>query len=281
MLNLGLRAEWLFLKNSKDENHDIRKTQSDWKFWRMILRRKSKLGSCSVKENMQLAFELKCINKLLPVLKNLQIRYPETYSSSTCRVCKEEEETTEHIVCCRKVTEVMRGIETKSLRKAIETVDKENARNITFNTIASSILDPSETIMKRRRELWIRGILMQDLLEKLQEELDSASRARALFTIFWKEWMRGVFENIWKMRCVLMQDWEKRIGIGRQDKLGKRVATENRIKTRRKQKKKDREKEIEEKRGKKSDIWSEMINIIRIEYDKWITTGCCSEWWIN
>ena len=70
-----------------------------------------KVQNYTTEKNTLQLFELKCINNLLPVLVVLNKRKPDVYYSTTCIVCKEKNETVEHLVSCKVSINLLRDLE--------------------------------------------------------------------------------------------------------------------------------------------------------------------------
>src|SRR5207253_2091501 len=72
-----------------------------------------------------------------------------------------------------------------------------------------------------KRKLHIRGLTSTSLITEMKEILGSGTKASKAVCWFTKLFWSNFYERLWKFRCEVMIDWEKRNGINLQVKKKK------------------------------------------------------------
>ncbi|CAG8525881.1 34139_t:CDS:2 [Gigaspora margarita] len=203
LLTTATRAEWAFNQGLYDEIHQKRVSQKNWKPFFALMKRHSKLQSMSRKENSAWSFRIKCINKLLPILRKRQIHNPELYQDVLCRKCKKERESFKHLSICPYDKEVWIKKEEEILKSIKEELRQK---------------DKIALGLDKLREVFIpRDIKEGFLADKIGSSLEriniSKNKARDIAVAFLDEWLTFFQREIWKECCLIVNEWKKNIGI--------------------------------------------------------------------
>jgi hypothetical protein len=227
---------WADLSNIKpvlnQRASDKSSEQINWKNTWAVLKKLQGKRCTSMIRSKTLIFRIKCLNKLLPTKDICFQRDPALYQSKTCIACFASEETLEHLAECQiyqriwKNTEsiIMGELEIKLLEKWKLDIPSQKLEEIFLGLNLEDKL--------RRRKLHIRGLTSKNLMTKAKEVLGSGSKASKAICWFIEIFWSNFFERLWKFRCEVMVEWEKRNKIGLKEKRKKITKKNAKLKNR-------------------------------------------------
>jgi hypothetical protein len=183
----------------------------------------------------------------LPTLEELNRRKPEIYISSNCQVCQTgEKETQAHLASC---------IEQKCLWKRIQKVATATAWNglketektrIPPQVLYEAIFGKTEAEEIINRRALIKGLITNKVEKRISQMLDKQATQRCIGIITRTVW-NTFYDQVWRVRCGKVQEWEKKMNITSKMKKGARIRkkSEKRIKKDEWTKEEEKEKKIE------------------------------------
>jgi ribonuclease HI len=202
-------------------SEDITNDQLNWENTWSALKSLQGKKCTSFKKSNALMFRIKCINKLLPTKDICYQRSPAIYKSKTCIACIASEESLEHLADCQiyqKIWEKIEEIVMETLEAKL--YDKWKVNNINQELRRSFLGTNIEAKLSKRR-LHIRGLTSISLLMEIKEILGSGAKAKKTVCWFTELFWSNFFERLWKFRCEVMAEWEKRNGIDLKAKKAK------------------------------------------------------------
>ena len=140
-------------------------------------------------------------------------RKPEVYVDDTCVSCKCAKEDSDHLVKCTGYTNYWGIVEEVACLLAWKKLDRAHKRTISverFGLLIGGVI--AEKRFKRRRD-YIRGLIPDDVVaELLNLELPKkiVNRALGSYTALVES---SFLDEIWRIRCNAVAEWEKEIGI--------------------------------------------------------------------
>lgn len=215
VLSAQVEARWAFPSNKNSIAQMEKSRDRDWKVFWELLKTHQKPEIYTTRTDQAWMFRIKCINRLLPTLERKKLYTKTGYSKISCRKCEKEAESMEHLTECTQDQGKWRDIE----REVIEKVFKEMKENVK-EKICSSLLNRTlgweeESTLQSisRRKNLARGIIPNETRENLQAEGLHRKEAIKLTVQLWNKWIEAFYEEIWKPRCQVTAEWEKKEGI--------------------------------------------------------------------
>jgi ribonuclease HI/exonuclease III len=273
--NTIYKAEWTFLRGSKDSEHRAHLETKDWRVFRLLLLKLKKLQSKSLKEDQRRSFALRCFSRSLPTLERRKLQRPDLYTSALCIKCLEEVESFEHLTSCSQDISLWEKKEESLIKEVwnnLSTEVKGKLSEVAFE----EALKPETHQSSAWRSKLARGFIERQYRENLQELGLSKKKASEVMSIFLEKWLLFFQEIIWKKRCITVIEWEKSLNIKLQDKRKKKA----RKKTPRKGKNFTK-RTIETRRGSiniQETEWQQTLRITFKEIKSWIEGGAFSSW---
>lgn len=172
----------------------------------------------SMKDSKALIFRVKCLNKILPTRDICYQRSPDLYQGRTCIACCVTEENFSHLAICvvyqriwlRLEKTVIEKIALKTHQKWDIAVEKANLELVLLGTEMYE--------RQKRRQLHLRGITKKKQYRELAKLVGSNSKARRILYWFIDLFWHNFYEGLWKFRCEVMAEWEKKKGISLREK---------------------------------------------------------------
>ncbi len=167
----------------------------------------------SIKKSKALMFRIKCLNKLLPTKDICYQRNPTLYQTKTCVACIAKVESLEHLADCQIYQKIWEKVERMIIEELEYKLSSKWEVRISMQSLYNVFLGPSKETQLQRRKLHIRGLTNTSLVSETKDLLGSASKANKAICWFTEIFWSNFFEKIWKFRCEVMTDWEKRNNI--------------------------------------------------------------------
>src|SRR5437868_3652449 len=136
VLSAQVEAKWAFPSNRNSIAWIEKSRDRDWKVFWELLKTYQKPEIYTTRTDQAWMFRVKCINRLLPTLERKKLYEKTRYPKTSCRKCKEELETIEHLTECIQDQKKWRDIE----GEVIEKVFRETKEDIK-EKICSSLLN--------------------------------------------------------------------------------------------------------------------------------------------
>lgn len=200
-----------------------------------------KVYTTSYKQLKERSFRINLMHNELPTLQIMATRRPDLYTDHTeCPTCKKEPETLLHLLSCKERKENWEEIWEKSTAKPLEHIMKEvqNTKKL------SKMIKKTDTTKTR--------IILQEILQDLKEEIVESPESKRNFAIgltkrdTWKKFQplikdgvvtrstiqrnineisrrftKQIRKLIWKPRCTLLIQSDKKRGITQKRKFHK------------------------------------------------------------
>ena len=148
------KAEWTFTHAKNNVTHQEHTKLQHWPTFYKITESSTRAQNYTTEENTLQLFELKCINNLLPVLVTLNKRNPDVYHSTTCIVCKEKNETVEHLVSCKVSINLLRDLEECAVKSSLWKSENTEEMERKIEEVLVSLGKDSTEDELRRKEHW-------------------------------------------------------------------------------------------------------------------------------
>ena len=212
LMNFKTGAEWRNSNAIRSYESEVDSNRS----WKALWRQNKKATGIRCKSraaSREIAFRIKCINDSLPVLAMLRRRKPEVYVDDTCVSCRCAKEDSDHLVKCTGYTNYWGIVEEVACLLAWKKLDRAHKRTISverFGLLIGGVT--AEKRFKRRRD-YIRGLIPDDVVAELLDlELPKkiVNRALGSYTALVES---SFLDEIWRIRCNAVAEWEKKIGI--------------------------------------------------------------------
>jgi len=166
-------------------------------------------------------FRIKCLNKLLLTKDICYQRDPVLYKSKTCIACYEKEESLEHLAECQIYQRIWKKLEAIIIEELAHLLSSKWKITVRSQILNEIFLGLNTETRLQKRKLHIRRLTDTSLVAESKALLGSTSKAnKAIFwftEIFWSNF----FERLWKFRCEVMAEWEKRNEIDSKKKKKK------------------------------------------------------------
>jgi ribonuclease HI len=215
VLQVQLAARWVFATSKKDIEHAERKENTDWSVFWSLLRMHQKPVIYTTRTDRAWMFRIKCINRLLPTLESRKLHTRSVYTEITCRKCRNEAETMEHLTECVQDTEKWGSIERKVIEDTMKAGSEHVQEKISSSQLRNILKWETEDISQgndRRRKL-IRGVVSQEIRADLRRKGLSERESIEIVSMIWNKWIDAFYEEIWKPRCQEVATWEKAEGL--------------------------------------------------------------------
>jgi ribonuclease HI len=232
----------------------------------------------SIKKSKALMFRIKCLNKLLPTKDICFQRDPALYKSKTCIACYAKEESFEHLADCQMYQKIWKHIEEFIIGELESKISEKWKIAATGQKLKEVFLGSNIEDNLSRRKLYIRGLTSKCLIAKVKSLLGSGSKAGKAICWFTEIFWSNFFERLWKFRCEIMLEWEKRNEI---DLKKKRKNTRRSLKTKSNLRSKGKEKqnpEIRKDRESEKEKGKRIQEVAETKVSRWIKEGIKENW---
>ena len=224
-----------------------------------------------MKKSKGLLFRIKCINSTLPTKDICFLRNPTLYKNQRCIACLRNNESLYHIAECEIYIKIWKNLEEEALQlTGLQTITKLDFA-LEDKPLRIAIFGNELNSHIQNRKMLLRGLTSIKQQREVMKLTSSKRKANKVLTIFLEQFWTCFFERLWKFRCEIMIEQEKRNNISAREK-----------KTKRKRKRANLDKENcrppdaekKTKKEKKIDIQGEACKKI----DKQIAYGSMEEW---
>jgi exonuclease III/ribonuclease HI len=244
-----------------------------WKNTWLALKKLQGKRCISIKKSKALIFRIKCINNILPTKDICFQRNPKLYKSQKCIACLKDDETLYHLAECEIYQKIWKNLEEETIQ--LTRLDALSKLSISLNEaeLKEAIFGKGTEIRLHNRKSHLRGLISVMQLEEVTKVAKSKRKGNQVLTNFIEHFWEYFFERLWKFRCEIMVEWEKKNNISAREKKKKG----KRKKRRRAEIDKENtelENTPEIKKDKEIRIQKEAMSRV----DKWIKLGTKEEW---
>jgi hypothetical protein len=156
---------------------------------------------------------IKCIIDKLPTLEELNRRRPDIYTTVECQVCQEKvKETQAHLAACKGQKNLWKRIQKVTIATAWKKLKEEEKIRIPPHVLYTALFGKTETEEVKMREALIKGLIPKETQDKLAQLLNSKSRQQFVNAVAITAW-DTFYEQVWRIRCEKIIEWEKKVGI--------------------------------------------------------------------
>jgi ribonuclease HI len=225
-------VEWSKLSNSKDiaseRSENSLEEALNWKSTWNVLRKYQGKKCVSLKKSKTLIFRIKCLNKLLPTRDICYQRNPKLYETKTCVACYVAEETFSYLAECEMYQRIWKHTEEIIIQElTLQVLEEWNMYGVSDN-LKKIFLGIGLENKTQRRKLHLRGFTNKQRVKELKELLGSNTKANKVTSWFIDLFWTNFYEKVWKFRCEVMAEWEKKNEISlRKKKRRKKTQVKN------------------------------------------------------
>jgi ribonuclease HI len=211
--NAKLGAEWKETRAIKSLEPEAEITIFDWTyFWKRLKTTKGIHCTTRRSSSRRSAF-IKCIIDKLPTLEELNRRRPDIYTTVECQVCQDKvKETQAHLAACKGQRNLWKRIQKVTIATAWKKLKEEEKIQIPLYVLYTALFGKTETEEVKIREALIKGLIPKETQDKLAELLNTRSRQQFANTVAITAW-DTFYEQVWRIRCEKIIEWEEKIGI--------------------------------------------------------------------
>ena len=105
---------------------------------------------------------------MLPVLKKLNQRRPETYKTDKCVICKKKKKNVEHLVSCERSLNLLCTLEEQVVKATLYELKNVESLEEIKEEVLIMLGKGFQVDEMRRRERWIRGLITKEDFEELR-----------------------------------------------------------------------------------------------------------------
>lgn len=179
-------------------------------------------------ESYRRRFRVQLMHKLLPTQKEMRRRLPHVYPNGICRVCGQQEESQDHILCCPKFTAIY--------KRLLETIAEKLAATCSSKKSPWSLKTkwqelPELNIDQPHPAYWnsshiLRGLIPMHWITYLKEGQTPHQTAYNQIYKTMDEVLTSIHDEVWLVRCDATIDWETAHNISPTHKKMKLQPTE-------------------------------------------------------
>jgi hypothetical protein len=244
-MNAKIGAEWKETKAIRELESEREVTIYDWTyFWNRL--KISKGVHCTTRRSSarRSAF-IKCIMDKLPTLEELNKRRPDIYTTTECQMCQDKtKETQAHLAACKGQRNLWKRIQKVTIATAWKGLKEEEKIRVPPYILYTALFGETEAEEIKIREALIKGLIPREIQDRLGQLLNTKSRQQFMKVVARTAW-DTFYEQVWRIRCEKVNEWEKNKGI-----TGRIKRRKGKEKEAPKKKGKPNQQTIEEKRQK-------------------------------
>jgi hypothetical protein len=211
--NARLGAEWKETKAIRNLEPKTEITIYDWThFWKRLKRTKGVHCTTRRSSTRRCAF-IKCMIDKLLTLEELNRRRPDIYTTTECQVCQDKvKETQSHLASCKGQQSLWKRIQKVTIATAWKGLKEEEKTRIPPYILYTALFGKSEEEEIEMREALIKGLIQKKTQDRLTQLLNTKARQQFIETVAKTAWDM-FYEQVWRIRCEKINEWEKKEGI--------------------------------------------------------------------
>ncbi len=171
-------------------------------------------ASTSFSQHRMRTFKYKIFSNELPTLSRLKQRRPDLYTNDTCLFCQRHSESQEHLWTCSGQQDHWQDILNLAATHFMNTLKNQAARRIPMLEAVLHLIHESRTFISK-------GLVPSYLYQFVQQITRSIARTDAIIAEVYNYTYKQMFTQMWKLRCVKINDYERMMGIFNSDKRSK------------------------------------------------------------
>ena len=132
---------------------------------------------------------IKCIIKKLLILKELNRRRPNIYTTTECQVCQDKvKETQAHLASCKGQTSLWKRIQKVAIATAWKGLKEEEKTRIPPYVLYTALFGKTEVEEVLMREALIKGLIPIKIQDRLAQLLNTKARQQFVSTVAKTVW---------------------------------------------------------------------------------------------
>jgi hypothetical protein len=149
----------------------------------------------------------------LPTLEELNKRRPEIYTTTECQMCQDKtKETQAHLAACKGQKNLWKRIQKVTIATAWKGLKEEEKVRVPPYVLYTALFGKTETEEVKIREALIKGLIPKETQDRLRQLLSTKSRQQFIEIVARTAW-DTFYEQVWRIRCEKVNEWEKNEGI--------------------------------------------------------------------
>ena len=187
-------------------------------------------------------------------MEELNRRRPDIYTTVECQVCQDKvKETQAHLAACKGQRSLWKRIQKVTIATAWKKLKEEEKIRIPPYVLYTALFGKTEKEEVKMREALIRGLIPRETQDRLIQLLNTKSRQQFVNVVAVTAW-DTFYEQVWRIRCEKINEWEKKVGItgkvkrkkeGKLKELRKKGKTNQQRIEEKKERLKEKEKQVE------------------------------------
>jgi hypothetical protein len=273
IVNARIGANWRETKPIRLLEPETEQALHNWSsFWKEM-NRTSGVHCTSRRLSTRRATAIKCIMDSLPTLEELNRRRPEVYTTADCQVCQEDEiETQVHMASCSKQRSLWKRIQKVSAATAWNSLKEREKDRIPPQVLYTTLFGKTEEDEIENRKALIKGLTTLKVKKGIEQLLNKNATQKCIDIATRTVW-NTFYDQVWRVRCERVQEWEKSSNITNRMKKGERG--EKRLKGKKTESRISKEDEKEKKTEKEKRMKNEALKTI----DMLVTEGRRPFWY--
>lgn len=200
-------------------------------------------------------------------------RDPVSYKSKTCIACFAKDESLEHLAECQIYQKIWEHIEKIIIREIEIKLYNKWKIIITSQKLKEVFLGMRIEDKLNRRKLYIRGLTNNSLISEVKRVIGSGSKTSKVICWFTEVFWSNFFERLWKFRCEVMIEWEKKNGIDT-----KKKKTKQKNKNKAFESKETQNLDEDQNRETKKEKERRIQKVTEAKVNKWVEDGVKESW---